>query len=485
MPVTDNTSIAIIGAGPAGIAAGRELLRKGFDQFTIFDALDAPGGTWRLHSYPGLACDVWAHSYTFSYAPNPDWSANFVDQPEIQAYLQRCATEFGLDPHLRLKTHISSMRYLEHGAWELHTSTGETQVFDVVINAMGNQHTPLYPDVPGLEKFAGDSWHATRWNHDVDLQDKRVIIVGSAASAVQIVPEVAKKAGHLTVMQRSAHWIMPRRKKDYSTLKRRMFRTFPFLIKLTRAWQRLLMGQVEYAVTHGHKRMGQFEGMVRSFIERTVSDPKTREQLTPDSHYGCKRGLVSDDFYPALERDNVDLVASGLREVTATGVITQDGEALEADVIIYCTGYRILDFDRIEVIGKNGLSLADAMADDPRAHKGIAVPGFPNYFLAVGPNGLVLNVSYFLSAEKNIETIVRLLDEARRTGLEQVEVRRETFEQYNDWMAQRFSRFSWGSSDCNSYYRNASGHAPFLFPGNYKEYCKLHAQSGLQEFEQA
>jgi cation diffusion facilitator CzcD-associated flavoprotein CzcO len=245
------------------------------------------------------------------------------------------------------------------------------------------------------------------------------------------------------------------------------------------------MGQVEYAVTHGHKRMGQFEGMVRSFIERTVSDPKTREQLTPDSHYGCKRGLVSDDFYPALERDNVDLVASGLREVTATGVITQDGEALEADVIIYCTGYRILDFDRIEVIGKDGLSLADAMADDPRAHKGIAVPGFPNYFLAVGPNGLVLNVSYFLSAEKNIETIVRLLDEARRTGLEQVEVRREAFEQYNDWMAQRFSRFSWGSSDCNSYYRNASGHAPFLFPGNYKEYCKLHTQSGLQEFEQA
>ena len=484
MPVTDKPSVAVIGAGPAGIAAGRELLRQGFHQFTIFDALDAPGGTWRLHSYPGLACDVWAHSYTFSYAPNPDWSANFVEQPEIQAYLQGCATRFGLDSHLRLNTHISSMRYLEQGGWELHTSAGETLVFDVVINAMGNQHTPLYPDVPGLEAFTGDSWHATRWNHDVELQGKRVIIVGSAASAVQIVPEVAKKAGQLKVIQRSANWIMPRRKKDYSALKRRMFRSFPSLIKLTRAWQRLLMGQVEYAVTHGHKRMGQFEGMVRKYIERTVSDPRTREQLTPDSHYGCKRGLVSDDFYPALERDNVELVACGLREVTPTGVITQDGETLQADVIIYCTGYRILDFDRIDVIGKDGLSLADAMADDPRAHKGIAVPGFPNYFLAVGPNGLVLNVSYFLSAERNIETIVRIVDEAWRTGLQPVAVRPEVFEQYNNWMTQRFPKFSWGSSDCSSYYRNASGHAPFLFPGNYKEYCKLHDETGLHEFEQ-
>ena len=310
MPATTPLRIAIIGAGPAGLAAGRELLQKGFSEFTIFDALDAPGGTCRLHTYPGLACDVWAHSYTFSYAPNPDWTASFVEQPEIQAYLARCATQFGLDPHIKLNTRISSAQYQEGGTWRLQTSAGEDHEFDVIINAMGNQHTPLYPDVPGIDLFEGDSWHGTRWNHDVDLTGKRVAIVGSAASAVQIVPEVAKVAGHLSVLQRSANWIMPRGRKFYSPKQRQRARRFPVLITLTRKWQSLLMGQVEYAVTLGHKRMGQFENMVRRFIKRSISDPAMQEALIPDTPYGCQRGLVSDDFYPALMLHNVELVAS-------------------------------------------------------------------------------------------------------------------------------------------------------------------------------
>ncbi|MDX1734082.1 MAG: NAD(P)/FAD-dependent oxidoreductase [Halioglobus sp.] len=477
--------VAIIGAGPAGIAAGRELLQQGFSDFTIFDALDAPGGTWRLHSYPGLACDVWAHSYSFSYAPNPDWSANFVGYAEIQAYLQRCATEFGLDPHLRLNTRIDSARYRDGGHWQLTTSDGDTHEFDVVINAMGNQHTPLYPDVPGMDSFSGPSWHATRWNHDVDLAGKRVAVVGSAASAVQIVPELAKTVGHLFVLQRSANWIMPRNRKPYSARTKRLFKRFPFLIRLLRKWQSTLMGQVEYAVTHGHKRMGQFEGVVRRYIDRSVDDPQLKEALLPDTHYGCKRGLVSDDFYAAFNEPHVELVASGLAEVTPNGLVTADGRALEVDVIIYCTGYRILDFDRIEVTGDQGQSLADVMADDPRAHKGIAVPGFPNYFFAVGPNGLVLNVSYFITAEQSIRTIVRLLGELRDSGRSAMDVRQQAFDDYNAWMADRFENFSWGSSDCNSYYRNASGHAPFLFPGNFKQFSRLQDESGLHEYDLA
>jgi cyclohexanone monooxygenase len=484
--ITPNNStlrVAIIGAGPAGIAAGRELLQKGFSQFTIFDALDAPGGTWRLHSYPGLACDVWAHSYSFSYAPNPDWTASFVEQPEIQAYLAACATAFGLDPHIKLNTRIASAHYREPGTWCVQTSAGEQSEFDVVINAMGNQHTPQYPDVRGMELFEGKSWHGTRWNHDVDLTGKRVIIVGSAASAVQIVPEVAKIAGHLTVLQRSANWIMPRGRKFYSEKQRERARRFPFLITLARKWQQTLMGQVEYAVTIGHKRLGQFEGMVRKFVTRSISDPQMREALIPDTPYGCLRGLVSDDFYPALTRDNVELVASGLQQVTATGVITADGRNIDADIIVYCTGYRILDFDRIEVVGASGQSLAEVMAGDPKAHKGISVPDFPNYFFAVGPNGLVLNVSYFVTAEKNVETIVRLLADMQQANGCSIEVKQQVFDQYNDWMADRFGRFTWGSKDCHSYYRNAAGHAPFLFPGNFKEYRRLHDESTLDEYE--
>jgi cyclohexanone monooxygenase len=483
MPEKPIIRIAIIGAGPAGIATGRELLRKGFTHFTIFDALDAPGGTWRLHSYPGLACDVWAHSYTFSYAPNPDWSASFVDQPEIQAYLARCATAFGLDPHIQLNTRIDSAHYQSGGSWTLQTSEGAALEFDVVINAMGNQHTPLFPDVAGMALFEGDSWHSTHWNHQVDLHAKRVAVVGSAASAVQIVPEIAKVVGHLTVLQRSANWIMPRGKKRYSPRRRWWFRRFPVLITLLRKWQGALMNQVQYAVTLGHNRMGQFEQMVTRFIARSIDDPQLRQALTPDSRYGCKRGLVSDDFYPALNRDNVELIPTGLREVTATGLITDQGRAIDVDVIIYCTGYRILDYDRIDVRGKSGKGLAELMADDPRAHKGISVPGFPNYFFTAGPNGLALTVSYFRTIEKNVETIVRLLGDMQAAGGRQIEVKRDEYQQYNDWMAQRFERFSWGAKDCHSYYRNASGHTPFLFPGNFGEYCKVHDACGLHEYE--
>jgi len=483
MPDLSTLRVAVIGAGPAGLASGRELLRQGFQQITIFDALDAPGGTWRLHSYPGLACDVWAHSYSFSYAPNPDWSASFVDQPEIQAYLARCATEFGLDPHLRLNTRITSATFQPEGCWRLETASGESLEYDVVINAMGNQHTPLFPDVPGMDLFQGESWHGTRWNHAVDLAGKRIAIVGSAASAVQIVPEVAKVAGQLTVLQRSANWIMPRGKKPYSDRQQRLYRRFPLLITLLRKWQNTLMGQVEYAVTLGHKRMDQFENVAKKFIARSISDPELRRKLTPDSHYGCKRGLVSDDFYPALNRDNVELVAAGLQAVTATGLVTTEGREIDVDIIIYCTGYRILDFDRIAVTGSAGARLDDVMADNPRAHKGISVPGFPNYFFAVGPNGLVLNVSYFKTAEKSVATIVRLLQEMCAAGAGRMEVQEQAFTAYNNWMAGRFERFSWGASDCHSYYRNDAGHAPFLFPGNYREFCKLHDASGLHEYQ--
>jgi len=475
--------IAIIGAGPAGLAAGHELLAQGFTSFTLYEATDAVGGTWHLHSYPGLACDVWAHSYTFSYAPNPDWTASFVEQPEIEAYLQRCAREFGLEPHIRLNTRIASAHYRDDGSWLLESDRGERFECDVVINCMGNQHTPQYPDVPGIDRFEGDSWHATRWNHDVPLAGKAVVIVGSAASAVQIVPEVAKQAGHLSVLQRSPNWIMPRGRKPYSERQRRWFRRVPALMRLTQRFQRFLMGFVHEAATLGHKRMGQFERRVLKFIEQTIPDPELREALTPKSHYACKRGLVSDDFYPALLRENVELVPEGLAEVRAKGVTTASGREIDAQVIIYCTGYKLQDFDRIDVVGENGQSLAGAMEKAPEAHKGIATPGFPNYFFAVGPNGLVLNVSYFITAERNVKSIVRLLAQKQAAGARAIAVKPELHREYNDWLQTRFPLYSWGHSSCHSYYRDAKGRAPFLFPGDFASYEKLHAEGGLHEYE--
>lgn len=483
MPDPSSLRIAVIGAGPAGLAAGHELLAHGFSNFTIYEATDAVGGTWHIHTYPGLACDVWAHSYTFSYRPNPDWTASFVEQPEIEVYLQACASEFGLDPHVRLDTRIKSIHYQGEGLWALVSEAGEAFEAQVVINAMGNQHTPLYPEVGGMADFRGDSFHATRWNHDVDLLGKHIAIIGSAASAVQIVPELAKLAGHLTVLQRSANWIMPRGRKPYSESRRAWFRRVPALIRLTRWLQHFMMSFVQPAVTLGHPRMQDFEQRARKAIEVAIPDAALRKALTPDSRYGCKRGLVSDDFYPALMRQNVELVAEGLASVRATGITTSSGREIEVDVIIYCTGYKILDFDRIDVIGEKGQSLAAQMEGGPEAHKGIAAPNFPNYFFAVGPNGLVLSVPYFKTVEQNVKTIVRRLVEMQAASARSVSVKLEANRVYNAWMDARFPLYSWGNASCTSYYRTALGRAPFLFPGDFATYARLQDEGGLHEFE--
>lgn len=466
--------IAIIGAGPAGIAAGHALLAQGFPRFTIYEATDAVGGTWHIHTYPGLACDVWAHSYTFSYRPNPEWTHSFVEQPEIEAYLQQCAREFGLEPHIRLNTRIAHARFQPGGTWQLESDTGARFEHDVVINAMGNQHTPLYPDVPGMDTFTGASFHATRWDHGVPLEGKRVAVIGSAASAVQVVPEIAKVARHLTVLQRTPNWILPRGRKPYSARRRAWFRRVPALMRATQRFQRFLMSFVHQAVTLGHARSKDFEKRAMKFLTEAVPDAALRAALTPDTPFGCKRGLVSDDFYPALLRENVALVPEGLAAVRPHGITTASGREIDVDVIVYCTGYRVLDFDRIDVVGENGQSLAGAMEKAPEAYKGIATPGFPNYFFAVGPNGLLLSVPYFVSAEQNIATIVRLLGEKQAAGARTMAVKPDLHRAYNDWMATQFPLYAWGSESCHSYYRTAAGRAPFLFPGDHRAYVAVH-----------
>ncbi len=482
MPKNSDLNIAIIGAGPAGIAAGRELLQQGFNQFTIIEKESAPGGTWQIHSYPGLACDVWAHSYTFSYRPNPDWSASFVEQPEIQAYLAQCASEFGLDPHIKLNTRVVSAHYQPGGKWRLETQGGEQLEFDIVINAMGNQHTPLFPKVPGIDSFEGDSWHSTEWNHNVDYAGKRVAVVGSAAAAVQIVPELAKTVEHLTVLQRSPNWIMPRGRKPYSDARRAWFRRLPLLMRMTQKMQAFMMSFVHEAATLGHKRMDQFEATALKFIHETIPEGPLRDAVTPDSRYGCKRGLVSDGFYPALTQDNVELIPESLAEVTPTGIVTAGGRAVDVDIIIYCTGYRILDFDRIDVRGAQGQSLAETMAPGPEAYAGIAAPGFPNYFFVVGPNGLVLNVSYFKTIERNVSTIVRVLAEKQAAAAKSIAIQPAISRDYNDWMRSEFGKFSWGHSSCNSYYITADGQVPFLYPGPFKDWVTMHDGISLDDF---
>jgi cation diffusion facilitator CzcD-associated flavoprotein CzcO len=475
-------NIAIIGAGPLGIAAGRELLQQGFTRFTVFEKEDAAGGTWHMQTYPGLACDVWAHSYNYSFAPNPDWSAAFVFQPEIEAYLQKCARDFGVQPHIRFNTRVLSAELQANKQWQLTLSDGTVVNFDAVINAMGNQHTPVIPEIPGSGTFAGPSWHSANYNHAVDLRGKRVTVIGSAAAAIQIVPEVAKVAGQLTVLQRSPNWIVPRNNKPYSAFTRKMFQRFPFTLRCLQSVQNVLMGFVHKAFLLDDNRRALFEKMGRAFIEKSIKDPAVRKLVQPDSLYGCKRPLVSDDFYPALNRENVRLVASAAASITPDAVITASGEHIASDVIIYCTGYRVMDFDRIRVIGKEGKSLADDMAQAPFAYKGILVPGYPNYFLGMGPNAVVLSVSYFRSVELNVACIVNLLSEMCANDVQAVDVKPDLHRRYNDWIVEHCRQFAWGSGTCHNYYMNDAGHTPFLYPGDFRSFVKMRADCGLEQF---
>ena len=481
----DHVRIAVVGAGPVGLVAGRALIDQGFDNFVIFEKEPAVGGTWQMHSYPGLNCDVKAHAYTFSGTFNPDFSASYVGPDEIQPYLERSASEFGLDPHLRLATEITRCVYEGQGEWRLTTSTGEEQVFDFVINAMGNQHTPIFPAVEGLDRFLGQSFHSTNWDHDVDLSGKRVALIGSAASAVQIIPEIAPEAGHLFVLQRTPNWILPRGKKSYSKLMKAALRYVPGLAAAHRFLIDLPLKLSHGASVIGHKTMDTVEKMGRAHLEKQISNPELRAHLEPQMRFGCQRPLVSDGFYPALTRDNVTLIPEAITEVTQTGVVTASGKRIEADVIIYCTVYRILDFDRIDVVGEGGQTLGEFMEKGPEAYKGIAVPGFPNYFLGVGPNGVLLSASFFVAAETNLRAIVKLLVEKETRGSKAISVKPALHREYNDWIARERGFYSWGSGDCSSYYRTPTGHTPFLFPGNLSTFKKQREEVGLHEYDVA
>jgi cyclohexanone monooxygenase len=475
--------IAIIGAGLQGISAGYELLKNGMENFTIFELSDAAGGAWHQHHYPGLCCDVWAHYYTFSWAPNPEFTANFVDSYEVEAYLQKSAKDAGLMPHMMFDTFIASIDLQDNGQWLLTDSKGNEYIFDAIINAMGNQHTPILPDVQGIENFKGDSWHSTYWDHSVNLTGKRVVVVGSAAAAVQIVPEVAKVAGSVTVMQRTPNYIMPRGRSNYSPLRLAIFKYFPYATHIARGFQTKLMSIMHHAAISGHKRMEYLSKMARDHLNKSIEDKSLIPLLTPNTEFGCKRPLVSDDFYTSFNQQHVSLVAEGVGEVTESGVVTSSGKAIEADVIIYCTGYRVLDYDRIDVTGRDGAKLAEVMGKSPAAYKGIAVPGFPNYFLGMGPNSSVLSASFFYTAEEQVRMIIRLITEMKAKGGKSLEAKPEKLKTYNEWISRECANFSWAAADCTGYYTLPGGGSPFLYPGNLSTFKKDRGAATVEDFQ--
>ena len=468
--MSERVGIVIIGSGFAGLAMAIKLSEAGFDDLVVLEQADAIGGTWRDNHYPGCACDVPSHLYSYSFAPNPGWSRAFAPQAEIRAYIERCADRYQVRRRVRLGAEVVSAVYDEAEAtWTVACAGGRRFVADVVVAAAGGLSRPAVPEVPGLSQFRGATWHSARWDHGVDLTGKRVAVVGTGASAVQFVPRIAPQVGRLHLFQRTPPWVLPRPDRRFSLAQRAAFRV-PAARWLYR--QRLFWAHEARAVpfTLSPRLLELAQGLALRHLRRQVADPALRARLTPDYVMGCKRVLMSNDYYPALTRDNVEVVASGLRAVDQRGVVGGDGVRREVDAIVFATGFAVHDYlGPLVVRGRGGRELGAEWRARAEAYLGTTVPGFPNLFVLIGPNTGLGHNSIIFMIECQVRYVVSALRAMRRGGVRAVEPRAEVVARYNRALQARLSRTVWASG-CRSWYQNPDGVNTTLWPGPSAEF---------------
>lgn len=463
MPSNVNLSVGIIGAGPGGLALGIFLRKAGFGDFTIFDREDGVGGTWRINTYPGLACDVKSHLYSYSFDLNPDWSRLWSGQKEILEYFERCARRYELAPHLRLNTEITSARWSGED-WRLTTATGEQFTFDVVVSAVGLFSRPVMPDLVQEEPFTGAMMHTARWDHSVDLTGKRVAVLGTGSTAAQLVPEVAKVADRVYSVQRSPTWILPKPDRPYTERERWMFRYVPLAKRIyrTRLW---LRSESNISVIeNGSDKTQEFTGIALKVLEAAVPDEELRRKLTPDHPLGCKRLVFATDYLQTLTQPHVEVVASPARSLRARSLITEDGTELDVDVVLCATGYAAADYlGQIDVVGEDGVSLRETWSDGAYAYLGMAVPRFPNFFMLYGPNTNVGSNSVIFMLEAQAHYIVRALRHLRRKGKSYIAVRPSAMAAFLAKVDRWMEGTVW-LTRCSNYFRAANGRVVTQWP---------------------
>ena len=450
--------VAILGAGFAGICMAIQLKKAGFQDFTLYEKAGGIGGTWRDNSYPGAACDVRSHLYSFSFEPNPDWSRTYATQPEILRYLEHCVDKYDLRPHLRFHTAMESARFdAARGLWHLRTRDGQELEADVVVSGVGQLNRPYVPPLPGLESFGGTLFHSARWNHEHDLSGETVAVIGNGASAIQFIPHIAPKVGKLLVLQRSPNWLISKSDKKVGALKKWLLRRFPSLAALHRTAIYWELEARFFAFRHHSFLSKLFEQVARFHLRRSISNPKLREALTPDYPVGCKRILLSDDYYPTLERENVELVTSGIERIEGKGLFTQDGRRHEVDTLIFATGFEATSFlAPMRIQGLGGRDLREQWKDGAEAYLGLAVSGFPNLYTLYGPNTNLGHNSIVLMIEHQVRYIVQCLEAMRERDLLWLDVTPEAMTAFNTELQQRLSTTVW-AANCGSWYKTASG----------------------------
>ena len=462
--MSEETDILIVGAGFSGLGTAIRLRQEGYTDFVVVERGDDVGGTWHFNTYPNCGCDVPSHLYSFSFAPNADWSRTYSKQPEIRDYLQRTADQFGVRPHVRTNTTVLSAEWDEDaGRWNVETDNG-TYSARMVIPGMGPLAEPRIPEIEGLDDFQGEVMHSARWDHSVDLKGKKVASIGTGASAIQYVPAIQPDVEQLHVFQRTAPWIMPHTDRPTKAWERKLYGALPGLEKIVRggvyaARELLVVGFVKQP-----KLMGLVEKIARKHIQQSVPDPELRKKVTPDYTIGCKRILPSNRWYPALGKDNVELVTDGVVKATATGVVDAAGVEREADVIIFGTGFQVTDMPVGQAVkGRGGKTMDEVWQGSPNAYLGTSIPGFPNLFMLLGPNTGLGHSSMIYMIESQIEHVIDALAEMRRHDADTVEVREDAAREFNAEIDKRHEGAVWNTG-CASWYLDDTGRNATLWP---------------------
>ena len=467
MPVA--TSIVIAGAGFAGLGMAIALKKAGFDDFVVLEKDDDLGGTWRENQYPGCACDVPSPLYSYSWELNPSWTRLFAPQQEIWDYLRMCARKYGVEKHIRYGCPVQRADWDDRTRrWHLVAGPDGGYRARAVVSASGALHVPSYPDIPGAARFGGRAFHSSHWDRSCDLAGRRVAVIGTGASAIQFVPEVARQAGRVQIFQRTPPWVHPRPDIEIPPRVRRTLESVPLAARALRDAIYWMMEARATGFAVDPRLMVPLEKVGLRHLEHQVADPELRARLTPDYTIGCKRILLSSDYYPALQRPNVDLITDPITEITQTGLVTADGTAHEADVIIYATGFKVIEsVTALNVTGRDGRELGQ---EGVEAYHGITVAGFPNFFMLLGPNTGLGHTSVVFMIESQIQHVMSCLRMLARERADTIEVSSAALRRYNSGLQQRLRRAVWSEGGCTSWYLDPDGINRALWPGFTFEY---------------
>jgi cation diffusion facilitator CzcD-associated flavoprotein CzcO len=475
-------SIAIVGGGFGGVGAAVMLKRAGYENVTVFEKGERVGGVWNHNTYPGAACDVPSHLYEFSFAPNR-WSRRFAPQAEIQAYVEGVARHFGVLDRIHTGVEVKSARWDdERDRWVLETSAGP-HAAELLITACGQLSVPKTPPIPGLESFDGPAFHTAEWRHDVDLAGKRVAVIGTGCSAIQVVPAIQPEVARLDVYQRSPGWTIPKMDYAYPDWAHTMFRRFPAIRRLDRA---MVFGFMEFgaaAMTRHRWLLPALRAAARRQITAAIEDPELQRKVMPSDELGCKRTMLTDEWYPALSQDNVELVSERIAAVTATGVRDVAGVERAADVLVLATGFASHAFVApMEITGASGRTLAQEWAEVARAYFGLSVPGFPNMFLLYGPNTNGGTGSVIYTIEAGVNHAIAALRELDRTEARRIEVRREAADRFDRELRAALEGTVWHSG-CTNWYVDENGNDPSQWPWLWSAYRRRTAQLAPGAYE--